>query len=124
MRFEQAYLVALAERYGSGVRLVDFKASPQAARNVINAWVKARTVGRIPHLLGAQGRNGGPRDSSWPTRCTSRRRWAIPFQPSETQARGVPPPANGSTLTVATMDDTLDSRGAWPTRKRDRLARR
>jgi serpin B len=51
MPLEQDYLDALASRYGAGLRLVDYIADPGAARQVINAWVKKRTAGRIPSLL-------------------------------------------------------------------------
>ena len=45
------YLDALASRYGAGLRLVDYVADHDAARKVINAWVKKQTAGRIPSLL-------------------------------------------------------------------------
>ena len=48
---EQAYLDAMAATFGAGLRLVDYQADPDAARNTINAWVKDRTAGRIPELL-------------------------------------------------------------------------
>lgn len=48
-----AYLDALAARFGAGVRLVDYQADPEAARQLINTWVSAQTEGRIPELLGA-----------------------------------------------------------------------
>jgi serine protease inhibitor len=101
--FEQAYLVALAERYGSGIRLVDFKAHPGAARQIINGWVKGRTGGRIPHLL-------APADVTTATRLVLANAlyleapWAIPFQPSATKAAKFRR-ADGSTVTVPTMHD-------------------
>lgn len=52
MPFEAAFLRVLAERYGAGVRPVDFEHEAEAARRTINAWVKERTEGRIPQLLG------------------------------------------------------------------------
>jgi serpin B len=48
---EQAYLEALAARYGAGVRLVDYKMQTEQARALINAWVDAQTEHRIPELL-------------------------------------------------------------------------
>ena len=51
MPVEPAFLDALAARFGSGVRLVDYEASPEASRKTINAWVDKRTGGRIPDLL-------------------------------------------------------------------------
>lgn len=52
--WEQAYLDALAERFGAGVRLVDYKSNFEAARQQINKWVNGQTNARIPELL-AQG---------------------------------------------------------------------
>jgi serpin B len=51
MPIEQSFLDALAARFGTGVRLVDYEADPEAARRVINAWVNGQTAGRIPELL-------------------------------------------------------------------------
>jgi serpin B len=48
---EEAYLDALAARFGSGIRLVDFVRNAEAARLDINAWVSERTEDRIPDLL-------------------------------------------------------------------------
>jgi serpin B len=50
-KWEQAFLDALASRYGAGVRLVDFKADAEGARKQINAWVDEQTRDRIPELL-------------------------------------------------------------------------
>ena len=50
--WEQAYLDALAQRFGAGVRLVDYKSSFEAARAQINDWVSQQTNARIPELLG------------------------------------------------------------------------
>ena len=48
---EQPYLDAIAAAFGAGLRLVDFAADPEAARQVINAWVSQQTKKRIPELL-------------------------------------------------------------------------
>lgn len=50
---EQAFLEALGGRFGAGLRLVDYKADPEAARRAINAWVDAQTEERIAELLAA-----------------------------------------------------------------------
>ncbi len=52
MTLEQAYLDALASRFGSGVRLVDFFGHTEEARQLINGWVDDQTQHRIPELLG------------------------------------------------------------------------
>ena len=51
MPLEQAYLAALAERYGAGLRLVDYATQTEKARTLINGWVDAQTEHRIPELL-------------------------------------------------------------------------
>jgi serpin B len=48
---EPAYLDAIASQLGSGLRLVDYAADPEAARQSINAWVSRQTAARIPELL-------------------------------------------------------------------------
>ncbi|MEP7379629.1 MAG: serpin family protein [Chloroflexota bacterium] len=50
-RWEQSYLDALAQRFDAGVRLVDYKANFEAARQQINDWVDQQTNARIPELL-------------------------------------------------------------------------
>jgi len=47
----QSYLDAIASTFGGGLRLVDYRADPDAARKVINAWVSRQTMERIPELL-------------------------------------------------------------------------
>jgi len=49
--WEPDYLDALAARFGSGLRLVDFIRDAEGARLDVNAWVAERTEGRIPELL-------------------------------------------------------------------------
>jgi len=51
MKLEDAFLDALASRYGAGVRLVDYQANAEAARKGINTWVSDQTEQRIPELL-------------------------------------------------------------------------
>jgi serpin B len=51
MQIEQAYLDAIASAFGAGLRLLDYVANPEAARLLINAWVKRQTAGRIPELI-------------------------------------------------------------------------
>jgi serpin B len=48
---EQGFLDAIAQAFGAQLGLVDFKADPEAARKVINAWVSRQTAKRIPELL-------------------------------------------------------------------------
>ena len=49
--FLGAYLDLLAENYGFGVRLMDFKKAPEESRIMINDWVTDQTEGRINDLI-------------------------------------------------------------------------
>jgi serpin B len=51
MTFEAGFLDALATRFDSGMRVVDFVADPEAVRHLINAWVNEQTRERIPSIL-------------------------------------------------------------------------
>lgn len=51
MPLEPAYLEALGTRFGAGLRLVDYVAATEAARQTINGWVAEQTEQRIPELL-------------------------------------------------------------------------
>ncbi len=110
MPIEQPFLDALAARFGTGVRLVDYEADPEAARRVINAWVKQRTAGRIPELL-------QPPNVSSATRIALvnaiylKAPWLTPFEPKET-APGRFTRAGGSRVTVPMMH--LESTGLGP----------
>jgi len=47
------FLDVLAENYGAGLRLMDFVADAEGARQTINAWVEEVTEGRIEDLIPA-----------------------------------------------------------------------
>ncbi len=49
--FLPAFLDLLATNYGAGMRLLDFKANPQAGRQVINDWVAKQTADKIQDLI-------------------------------------------------------------------------
>lgn len=51
---ETPYIEALGERFGAGLRLVDYIKEAEAARQAINDWVNEQTEQRIPELV-AQG---------------------------------------------------------------------
>jgi len=51
MQIAHAYLDAIASTFGAGLRLVDYKADPEGARKLINAWVSRQTARRIPELI-------------------------------------------------------------------------
>lgn len=46
-----SFLDLLAQNYGAGVRLLDFRTAPETARQTINQWVSDQTAGKIPELL-------------------------------------------------------------------------
>lgn len=57
--FKSEYLDTLALNYGAGVNLVDFVGSPEASRQLINAWVAQQTEGKIAALLPQGAINNG-----------------------------------------------------------------
>ncbi len=104
--WEAAYLAALAERFGVGVRLVDYVAATEAARRLINGWVNERTEDRIPELL-------EPGVLSTDTRLVLvnaiylKAAWLAPFREDAT----APAPfvmADGTTVDVPTMHLSAD----------------
>jgi len=50
-RWEQPFLDALARHYGTGMRLVDYRADPERAAGLINGWTSQATRDRIPRLI-------------------------------------------------------------------------
>jgi serpin B len=51
--FRAEYVDFLAQNYGAGLRLVDFKGDSEAAVQEINRWVSKETNDRIPQIAGA-----------------------------------------------------------------------
>jgi len=49
--FEQEFLDLLAANYGAGMRVVDYRAAAEEARQAINEWVAGETNDRITELL-------------------------------------------------------------------------
>jgi serpin B len=104
--WEPAYLTALAERFGVGVRLVDYARATETARLAINAWVNERTEDRIPELL-------EPGILSTLTRLVLvnaiylKAAWSAPFREDAT----APAPfltVDGTSVNVATMHMSAD----------------
>lgn len=46
-RFLPSFLDTIASNYGTGIRQLDFKTSPEASRTTINDWVSNETHGRM-----------------------------------------------------------------------------
>jgi serpin B len=101
MTLVPAYLEALASRFGAGLRLVDYRADPEAARRLINGWVDEQTVQRIPELL-------VPGIIKTDTRLTLvnaiylKAPWLTPFSPDATKPGAFSRP-DGSTVDVPMM---------------------
>jgi serpin B len=51
--FQPAFLDLLAENYGAGLRLTDYKTAPEPARQAINQWVSDQTKDKIKDLIPA-----------------------------------------------------------------------
>ena len=49
--FASAYLDLLAQNYGAGLRIVDFKNATEESRKTINQWVSDQTAAKIQDLL-------------------------------------------------------------------------
>jgi serine protease inhibitor len=99
--WQSTFLDALARSYGAGMRLVDYRADPEAARSRINAWTSDQTHGKIDELI--------PEDVL--DRLTRlvlvnaiylKAPWEHPFDTSRTDALPFTR-ANGSAVTVPTM---------------------
>jgi serpin B len=101
MNLDRAYLEALASRFGAGLRLVDYRADPEAARRSINGWVSDQTEQRIPELL-------VPGVITRDTRLTLvnaiylKAPWLTPFTPEATKT-GTFNRADGTTVEVPMM---------------------
>jgi serpin B len=50
-KFTPDFLDLLAVNYGAGMRLLDYRANPEAARGVINQWVAGQTADKIQNLI-------------------------------------------------------------------------
>ena len=49
--FRKSFLDTLAEHYGAGLRIVDYRNNPEAARITINDWVSRETKEKITELI-------------------------------------------------------------------------
>lgn len=110
MPLQQAYLDALASRFGAGLRLVDYIGQTEAARKLINGWVDDQTEHRIPELL-------VPGVLTPLTRLTLvnaiylKAAWEFPFDPEATESAAFTL-LDGSTVDVPTMTTTESLRYA------------
>ena len=110
MPLEPAYLEALASRFGAGLRLVDYVAETEAARQLINGWVDGQTERRIPELL-AQGVLNRDTRLTLVNAIYLKAPWLRPF-PAESTTPGAFTRADGSTVEVSMMSVTAGMRHA------------
>jgi serpin B len=100
-QWQQAFLDALAQRFGAGLRLVDYKSDPESARVQINQWISDRTNGRIPELI-SQGMLDTLTRLVLVNAIYLKAPWAQPFAPDATHQLPFTTLA-GSSVTVPTM---------------------
>ncbi len=111
---ENDYLDTLAAQLGAGLRLVDFRADPDASRRLINAWVADRTEQRIKELLAAS-----PPTVDDATRLVLvnaiylKAPWESPFDPGDTR-KGPFTRADGTKVTVPFMRLVSSGLGPMP----------
>lgn len=115
MKLQDAFLAALASRYGAGVRLVDYKTSTEAARVGINAWVAEQTEQRIKELLAAGALTPDTR-LTLVNAIYLKAAWMTPFEEVDTKD-GPFTRADGSTVTAKFMNSIGELRyaaaGGW-----------
>ena len=98
LAFETAFLDLLATEYGAGLQLVDYKADPEGARKLINAWVDDKTKQRIPNLL-AQGTITPDARLTLVNAIYMKAPWLNPFPPDATSASNFTTIGGGVVLT-------------------------
>lgn len=104
--FHQSFLDLLAEHYGAGLRLLDFRADAEASRQTINRWVEDQTEDRIRDLL-PEGSVTAATRLVLTNAIYFSAAWATPFDEAQTR----PAPFNlrdGDQVDVPTMHQTTD----------------
>jgi serpin B len=110
MSLEPAFLDALASRYGSGLRLVDYVGATEQARKTINGWVDGETQHRIPELL-VPGVLTPDTRLALVNAIYLKAPWLTPF-PADVTKPGAFTRADGSTVDVPMMETTAALRHA------------
>ncbi|MDB6112315.1 MAG: proteinase inhibitor serpin [Pedosphaera sp.] len=98
------------DQYDAMLGEVDFKNSPDAARKQINAWIAAKTRGKIPDLIEPDAVHSQT-DLVLANAIYFKGRWEIPFDPEATKHLPFRP-APGETVSVPIMHATRDFRYA------------
>lgn len=104
---EQGYLDLLAKFYGTGLKLLDFKAQPEPSRRAINDFVSYHTGDLIPELLG-EGSISTDTRVVLANAVYFNASWASPFEKSSTSP-GDFTLLDGSTAQVPMMRDSVHS---------------
>lgn len=102
--FLPEYLDILAQHYGAGLRLLDFKEAPEEARQRINEWVSEETEGKIEDLIP----KGGIRSLTRLVLTNAiyfNASWLHPFDEEQTHD-GTFYPLGGGEITVPMMEQT------------------
>ncbi|UPW00638.1 serpin family protein [Halorussus gelatinilyticus] len=104
--FREEFLDLLDAYYGAGLRLADFRGSPETARKRINSWVADNTGNRIEDLLVR-----GSIDQTTRLVLTNAvyfsARWKVPFSEEETEPREFTA-LDGTTTEVPTMHQSIE----------------
>jgi serpin B len=81
--FLSEFLDVLAENYGAGLRLLDFGADPEAARQVVNEWISDETEEKIEDMI-PQGVLDAATRLVLANAIYFNAQWAHPFQEAST----------------------------------------
>jgi serpin B len=104
--FLDEFLDVLAENYGAGLRLLDFRGAPEASRVTINDWVAEQTEDRILDLI-PQGAIKGTTRLVLTNAIYFNAAWHEPFDKSGTRDEPFYL-LNGETVSVPMMHQTAD----------------
>ena len=103
--FEDEFIRVLAQYYGADMRALDFSSDPEAARQLINAWVADQTRDRIPDLL-PQGSIDALVRLVLVNTVFFKATWFTEFDPARTSDQAFTLP-NGSVAMVPTMNGAV-----------------
>jgi serine protease inhibitor len=99
--WQEPFLTALAQHYGTGARLVDYVKGSSAARAAINDWTSRQTHGRITELV-PEGLLGVDTRLVLVNAVYLKAAWNLPFEKGATRQAPFTR-ADGSSVTVAMM---------------------
>jgi serpin B len=103
------WLDVLSEFYGTGVQVMDFEADPAAVAEAIDAWISARTSGRIDDLVSEK--NVASSRMLLVNALYFKASWEVPFTESSTSDLPFTL-LDGSEVDVPTMSGLVAVRGA------------